>query len=618
MTNATLCINRLSYLGPNKPTVHVGLKPGLNIICGASETGKSFVVETIDFMLGGSSELRQLPERAGYDRAVIQITLSDDKKFTFQRSLDGGGFLWRVGHHDQLETTDEALKPTHNSDRDDNLSQRILSLLGWSDHRLRKDAQAATVSFTIRHLAYLSIVNETRIFDTASPVLSENKVSNTVEKSAFKFVLTGVDDSALVAVREARDSHARLVTHRNALAALIEERQAKLPPEEQIAQSRERLGRLQLRISSIGEDVVDDEQRHASASDRFRLLERFVQTSRRRKGEIDGLLQRFALLDQHYESDLSRLEAIAESGAVFKTLHPGPCPFCGAPPEAQVHERSCDVDPDQIAAAARAEIERIGVLRAGLVETKQRLSTEGQQISVRTDRAAEEQRQVFRQAQELAGILRERRRGIGDLDREAQQLRLQLKDTDVQEELKAELARMNEAVTTSEEQVTGTPRGALPPSETTEFAAEVEAILQAWDFPEAGRVAWEESRMDVTIGARRRGDQGKGLRAITCSAFLLGLLKRCLAKARPHLGLLVLDSPLLAYWKPEGQADDLRGTRVDECFYRWMDTLPPNNQVVVIENRPLPDWVSGVAHVIHFTKNRASDRYGLFEVERAS
>jgi len=108
---------------------------------------------------------------------------------------------------------------------------------------------------------------------------------------------------------------------------------------------------------------------------------------------------------------------------------------------------------------------------------------------------------------------------------------------------------------------------------------------------------------------------GEGLRAITCSAFLLALLKRCLAKARPHLGLLVLDSPLLAYWKPEGQADDLRGTRVDECFYRWMRSLPASNQVIVIENRPLPKWVSDVAHVIHFTKNKATGRYGLFEVE---
>ena len=49
-------------------------------------------------------------------------------------------------------------------------------------------------------------------------------------------------------------------------------------------------------------------------------------------------------------------------------------------------------------------------------------------------------------------MLRERRRGIGDLDQEAQQLRLQLKDADVLEELKVELARMTEAVAAREEQ----------------------------------------------------------------------------------------------------------------------------------------------------------------------
>jgi hypothetical protein len=33
-----------------------------------------------------------------------------------------------------------------------------------------------------------------------------------------------------------------------------------------------------------------------------------------------------------------------------------------------------------------------------------------------------------------------------------------------------------------------------------------------------------------------------------------------------------------------------------------MQSLPKATQVVVIENRPLPDWVENVAHVIHFTK----------------
>jgi hypothetical protein len=563
-------------------------------------------------MLGGGGDLRDLPERAGYDRVVMQISLSDGQTFTIQRALQGGSYLWRAGAHDQLVPTDEVLKPAHDAERGDNLSVRILSLLGLGRPRLRKDRDMNTVSFTLRNLALLSIVREDRIIASISPVLTANRVMNTVEKSAFKYALTGVDDSALVAIREAKENQAKLVANRNALEAVIDVRQGKLLSTEQLDQLRERLKLLEGRIASIGDDVAGDEQQHSEATTRFRLLDRFVQTTQRRKQEIDALLQRFVLLEEHYASDVSRLDAIRQSGAIFGALHPGPCPFCGAAPEAQVHENACDVDPNKIVLAANSEIGRINLLREGLRETKARLAAENSQLTLRTEQAVIEQRTVSQQSQQLAMVLRERRRGIGDLDREAQSLRMQLRDADIVSELKTELARMDETIEADQEVKAASSAMSLPPAETTAFAEELEHILKAWDFPEMGRVAWEETRTDVLIGSRRRGDQGKGLRAITCSAFLLALMKRSVEKGRPHLGITVLDSPLLAYWKPEGRADDLTGTKVDECFYRWMQSLPKTAQVVVIENRPLPDWVNNVAHVIHFTKNRAEGRFGLF------
>jgi hypothetical protein len=616
MIHPTLRIDRLVYRGPEKPPAEIMFQAGLNIICGSSETGKSFVVETIDFMLGSSSELRELPERSGYDRVIMNFSFGQDKDFTTQRSMQGAGYLWQAGYHDELDPqTAQTLRATHDSERSDNLSRQLLEQLGLVNHRLRRDRDSNTVSFSIRHLAHLSIVNETRIIDSLSPVLTRNRVQNPVDRAVFKFALTGVDDSALVAVHEARESHARLVSNRGALASLIESRQEKLPNETELAKSRDSLGNLEHRISQIGDDATGDERAHAEASTRSRVLDRFVQSSNRRTAEIGGLVQRFVLLDQHYESDLARLEAIAESGAVFGALHPGPCPFCGAPPEAQSHETTCDVDPIEIVSAARAEINRIERLRTGLVETKQRLLVERDLLSNRSDRALNERRQVEQRVQQLRSVLRERRRGIGDMDREAQQLRLVLKDADVLVELKSELSRIDGEIADVVERTDGAWGSALPPAETTAFAEDFEKILQAWDFPGAGRVAWEESRMDVTIGTRRRGDQGKGLRAITCSAFLLALMQWCITKSRPHLGLIVLDSPLLAYWKPEGQADDLRGTHVDERFYDWMEQLPPTSQTIVIENRPLPTSLSAIANVIHFTKNRAQGRYGLFPVE---
>jgi AAA domain len=217
----TIKISRISYLGPEKVAASIDFEAGLNIVCGSSETGKSFIVETIDFMLGGQSELRDLPERVGYDRVVMWVSFSNGQKFTIRRSMQGGGYRWRTGHHKDLSDTDETLRPTH-GDKDDNLSHRLLKLLELNGRRLRKDKDSSTVSFTIRHLAHLSIVNETRIFDTLSPVLTRNRAVNTIEKAAFKLVLTGVDDSSLVAIKEARDTQTRIVANRNTLASLIE------------------------------------------------------------------------------------------------------------------------------------------------------------------------------------------------------------------------------------------------------------------------------------------------------------------------------------------------------------------------------------------------------------
>jgi hypothetical protein len=74
----------------------------------------------------------------------------------------------------------------------------------------------------------------------------------------------------------------------------------------------------------------------------------------------------------------------------------------------------------------------------------------------------------------------------------------------------------------------------------------------------------------------------------------------------------VLDSPLLAYWKPEGEEDDLRGTDLDEMFYGYLLGLHRDNQVIVIENKHPPQFVFDGGHVTVFTKNPHHGRYGFF------
>jgi len=77
------------------------------------------------------------------------------------------------------------------------LSKMLPTQLGGADKRVQTNASGATRDLSYRDLERFSIVNETKIQEGTSPVLTGQYTSKTAETSVFKFLLTGVDDSAL-------------------------------------------------------------------------------------------------------------------------------------------------------------------------------------------------------------------------------------------------------------------------------------------------------------------------------------------------------------------------------------------------------------------------------------
>src|ERR1035437_5634617 len=81
----------IRFLGPDKQPAEFKFTPGLNILWGSSDTGKTFLVEAIDFMLGAGDPLKDIPERVGYDRILLGLT-TGGKNYTIHRSINGGAF----------------------------------------------------------------------------------------------------------------------------------------------------------------------------------------------------------------------------------------------------------------------------------------------------------------------------------------------------------------------------------------------------------------------------------------------------------------------------------------------------------------------------------------------
>jgi hypothetical protein len=159
--------------------------------------------------------------------------------------------------------------------------------------------------------------------------------------------------------------------------------------------------------------------------------------------------------------------------------------------------------------------------------------------------------------------------------------------------------------------------GDLPSSVSDAFSQTVEAILKDWHFPEAERVFFDSKSRDLIIAGKPRTARGKGLRAITHGAFTIGLLQFCIAKGNPHPGLVILDTPLRAYREPDGEEDDLSGTDLDVQFYDFLQKLPNNKQVIIVENTTPPKAIADLPQAIMFTRNPHQGRYGFFPVSVA-
>jgi AAA domain len=204
MSKPGLRLRHLSFHGPDRLPATVEFGPGLNVIYGASETGKSFVVEAIDFMLGGKPPLRGIEQRDGYDRILLGVETIAGEQFTLQRSTEGGAFRMHPGLHltppDDTSETRE-LADQHSDKSPNNLSAFLLERCDLAGKRVRRNKLGDTNSLSFRNLARLLIVTETEITEQRSPLTDGNPTADTPNFATFKLLLTGVDDVALTTTR---------------------------------------------------------------------------------------------------------------------------------------------------------------------------------------------------------------------------------------------------------------------------------------------------------------------------------------------------------------------------------------------------------------------------------
>jgi predicted nucleic acid-binding Zn-ribbon protein len=617
LTAAALSLRHLAFTGPNRTTAEVEFGAGLNVIFGASETGKSFILESIDFMLGGGEDLRDIPERVGYDRVWLGFESPEGKPYTLERAVVGGKYSLFEGLHKAVPASQKPviLNGKHNPQRNNNVSMFLLGLLGLSDKRIQKNARGETNSLSFRNLVHLCVVPEGDIQKRGSPIETGDYLTRTPEMSVFKLLVTGVDDSAVQPIDEDRTR----VTSRAAKTEIIDELIVSLKDkltsivgeEDDVAELEEQLNKLEdaLEVEKTGLQQLEFEFKEIAA--RRHSFRDAIDDADGRLAEIEELLARFDLLSLSYQSDLRRLVGLREAGSLLGALKPGRCPVCGASSEHQnPSDHDCDGNIEVVVAAADAETSKIRLLAKELADTVEQLNDETAELKASRPGLRQQLIATDGELSRITPTLRGQRATYSEITEKRTSVNTALSLFQSISDLEQRKAELEED--TSEPRAkSGQPASGLSESVLDRFSEHMRLLLMAWNFPETERVHFDRSAKDFVISGKPRGSRGKGMRAITHSAFNVSLLEFTRDNELPHPGFVVLDTPLLAYREPEHDEDDLSETDIRDHFYEYL-SKHDDRQVIILENVTPSKAVLTRSQTTLFTKNEQIGRYGLF------
>jgi hypothetical protein len=413
----------------------------------------------------------------------------------------------------------------------------------------------------------------------------------------------------ITAIEKPKDRKARLDTEESVVQSILDrklEAYTKIMGEDTDAAGR--LTKIEKAIEEATGLLSATQEQIVALEDKRTESWTALQKNKSRNLFVAEQLKRFALLEEFYQTDHRRLESVIEAGKTFETLPGGECAVCGSKPD------NARVTPTQdfIEACAR-ELAKLQILatdlRSAIKDLVQEQTAISKEISVIEGALKELDLQIVSTLQPQSNRADH---GLSELIRlkieVSKAVELQLDINELKNRIAGiEVIRKKRIPKSNGDSNIGTARAA-------KFCQVVQETLKSWKYPLQGNVAFDPDakKFDIVIGDQDRGSMGKGYRAITHAAFVIGLMRYCRREGIPHPGFVLLDTPLNPFKGPDEAVAGKVNDDVKNAFFESLANDTSGDQIIVLENTEPPASVISKIRYHHFSKNPASGRYGFF------
>jgi len=593
-----IALRRLQSIGPDLTDAELLFHPKRFLIRGPSETGKSYIRDCLWYLLGGDKLPKSFPLADGYQELRLRFTSQEDE-YEVRRGLIGGS---AAVYRRSLGAVDEQAFESLEQD----IGELLVELSGAGGKQILRSSsdRGPVTGDDVRHWSLLS----------QTAILSEDPTSGAgfgVPKrvASFNLFLSGTDDAA-VQLRKSSAEVERIKGQLSSAEDALRRVQAGLQPDtnrDDVADALERVDEVLAAMTSQYDARATKlrELRKEIADNTDKLT--VTSNERNHSGSMVG---RFEMLEQKYSNDLERLGATNEGVAFFQELPNVDCPLCGTPTETQVDPNDLRPGaPNRYREAIAAEAEKIRNLRYGLLaalEREQRRFSElKQSVEGLTNGLSVLQN---RESVIVNGARIEFSADPKSLAVRRSELSAQLAIFDEMERLAAEIERLKKSKVRPKIQVN---RDGGTAGRTVADLSLV--LLEAWGFADIENIALDAEQCDLLINDRPRLSYGAGRRALYLAALTIAMMEHALGQGYPHLGVVVIDSPLKAYADPNSEElKDIPLTTVTERFYQWLSEWTGLGQVVVLENEKIRSETASVLEPVEFTGLPGVGRAGFY------
>lgn len=612
-------ISKLHVTGLNSKTAKLEFSKGFNVISGLSDTGKSYIFACINFMLGGGDPPKEIPESIGYNDVFLEIKTFTNKTYTLSRKLIGGNFKLKEIEVEKFLTQGVAkdLKSQHSSNNDDNISSFLLTLSGFGETFVRKDKHNAKRELSFRDIAKFTLIDEERIITEKSPVYSGQYTEQTQEQSVLEILLTGKDAKDLEQVEDVKVYASRIKGKIEFADTLIKELSEKLKLIEQENPVEKQL-QLQKRVDKLTMVLADSSSQLEKLGREKQLLYNEINSIESKGILQEELSNRFSLLIEHYISDIKRLEFITEGEECFSQLTAIKCPLCGGDMDKEHYD--CIIEEGEksssVMQSIEVELDKIRIKLNDLQSTLKQLNIDKQERELHLIRLNREFKFVNVEIQEkIEPIKSATKKEIDNLItelsiiNEKDVLKQQLDNYFVQKsQLEKDLGKKPKL---------GEPTDRIKYTVFKEFCNSIETILRKWKYPNISSVNFDDSYKiyDLVLNDKNRKAHGKGMRAITYTSFVLGLMDYCINNDLPHSRTIILDSPLTTY---QGKNSKFKSVEIakdmEDAFFNDLSGVASNRQIIMLDNKDPNDEIKSKINYIHFSGDKLNGRQGFFPI----